>query len=75
MVTAAVSGNAGNEPGPQSFGLVRGDAEPAAALARPRLAHGFGQTINREFGMTVDRFGNPVTASILWEVRCFCLAM
>jgi hypothetical protein len=23
----------------QCFGLVRGDAEPAAALARPRLAH------------------------------------
>jgi hypothetical protein len=29
----------------QCFGLVRGDAKPAAALARPRLAHEFGQII------------------------------
>jgi hypothetical protein len=36
--------------------VVRGDAERAAALARPRLAHGFGQTIHRHFGMTVERF-------------------
>jgi hypothetical protein len=43
----------------QCFGLVRGNAEPAAALARPRLAHGFAPKIHREFGMTVERFGNP----------------
>jgi len=33
------------------------DAESAAALSRPRLAHGFGQTINRSFGIIVDRGG------------------
>jgi len=42
----------------QCFDLVRSDAEPAAALARPRLAHEFGQAIHPWFGMTVDRFGN-----------------
>ena len=36
----------------QCFGLVRGDAEPTATLARPRLAYEFGQTIYREPGMT-----------------------
>ena len=34
------------------------DAEPAAALADPRLAHEFGQTIHGGFGMTLNRFGN-----------------
>jgi hypothetical protein len=42
----------------QRFDLARSDAEPAAALARPRLAHEFGQTIHPWFGMIVDRFGN-----------------
>ena len=41
----------------QRFDLARSDAEPAAALARPRLAHEFGQTIHPWFGMIVDRFG------------------
>jgi hypothetical protein len=45
-----------------------GDAQPAAALARPRLAHGFGQTINREFGMTVDRCGNPHAPNLSYRV-------
>jgi hypothetical protein len=36
-----------------SFAIgVRGDAKPATALACPRLAHGFGQKIHREFGIT-----------------------
>ena len=42
----------------QCFDLVRSDAEPAPALARQRLAYGFGETIHPWFGMTVDRFGN-----------------
>ena len=49
----------------QCFGRVRGDAEPAAALARPRLAHGFGQTTQWKFGMTV-RFGNPNTPNLFY---------
>src|SRR4029077_19295495 len=43
----------------QCVGLVRGDAAPAATLACPRLAHGYSQTIDWGFGMTVDRSGDP----------------
>jgi CO/xanthine dehydrogenase Mo-binding subunit len=45
----------GGQPRRQCFGLVRGDAEPVAALARPGPAPGSsasGQTINRTFGLT-----------------------
>ena len=47
-----------------SFGAM---PNPAAAFARPRLAYGFGQTIHRDFEMTVERFGNAHTPSYARE--------
>ena len=38
--------------------------QPAAALARPRLAHGFSQAVHREFGMTVDPLKQPARADV-----------
>jgi hypothetical protein len=37
----------------KSFSEIRSYAEPVAALVRPRLAHEFGKTIDRMFGMTL----------------------
>lgn len=66
------------ERGRQCSSLVRSDAKPAAALARPCVAHELCQTIHRGFGLTLDaiqtavRFARNSGALVYAGYDAFC---